>query len=496
MSLYQFLKLQVQSKLRSVALGRDLFAAVILAIVLFIVMIILVLLAVSMQPILKEALKIDNAVGFMNRIVIFFFATEFFYRFFLQKLPATELQHYLHLPVPRWKIIHFLLQKSFLSLFNLVAIILFTPFAFMEIATNYGGISAITWLGTIVCISWSVHWITLLFKAELGDHLLGVGFIFLVYLLIFGAQYFGWHDTGAIIKPFFDMSLESSLPLILSAAFLIVIYLVSHKYYRSHAYVEELNKKQNRFHLNPNIGFLSSFGMAGVMADAEWKLIFRHKKSRTYLYMSVLLLFYGLLFYPDFDIKNESFDLHFTLFIGLIITGVFMFNYGQLSLSWNSANFDFYLIRNEGLEALIKGKYILYVTISSLFFLLSIPYAYYGWEILLFHLAAFIFNIGFSIHLMTIMSFWRPKPMDINKGAMFNYEGVGAAQFIMFIPLMVIPYMIYLPFAVLFNYQSGLILLIIFGLSGALFHKHIIKLLVKKLNNSRHKISASFRQEI
>ena len=496
MSLYLFLKLQVQSKLRSVSLGRDIFAAVILGIVLFFVLVYVILLAVSLQPILKESLQIEDAAGFVNRFIIFFFVTEFFYRFFLQKLPVTELQHYLHLPVPRWKIIHFLLHKSFLSFMNLIAIMLFTPFAIMEITTIYGGISALTWLGTIVCISWVVHWITLLFKAEMGDRPLGMVLLFLVYLLIFSAQYLGWYDTGAIVKPFFDLSLESPLPLILSLTLFVAFYLISYKYYRSRAYEEEFNIKQGRFRINPNIGFLSSLGKAGAMADAEWKLIIRHKKSRTYLYMSALFLLYGLLFYPNFDIENDAFDLHFSLFLGLFITGIFLFNYGQFYLSWNSANFDFYLIQKNGLEALIEGKYILFVTISSLFFLLSVPYAYFGWQILFVHLAAFIFNVGFSIHLLTIISFWNPKPMDINKGGMFNYEGIGAAQFIMFIPMIIIPYMIYLPFAILIDYQAGLIMLIIIGLTGIFFHKNIMKFLVNRLNNSRHKISASFRQEI
>lgn len=379
---------------------------------------------------------------------------------------------------------------------NLIAIILFTPFAIMEVGSVYGGMSIFTWLGTIVCISWAVHWISLLFKAEMGDRPLGMALLFLAYLLIFGAQYFDWYDTGALIKPFFDFSLVSAVPLVLCAFFFAGLYLISYKYYKKRAYEEEFNVKQERYRLDPNIGFLTSLGKAGTMADVEWKLIFRHKKSRTYLYLSALFLLYGLLFYPNFDIKNDAFDLHFSLFLGLFITGIFMFNYGQFYLSWNSANFDFYLTERNGLEDLIRGKYILFVAISALFFLLSIPYVYFGWEILFVHLAAFTFNVGFSIHLVTLLSFWNPKPMDINKGGMFNYEGVGAAQFIMILPMMIIPYMVYLPFALFMDYQAGLIVLTIIGLSGILFHRSIIRILVEILHNSRHKISASFRQEI
>lgn len=496
MSLFLFLKLQVQSKIRSVSLGRDLLAAVVLAIVLFFVLSYVILLAVSLQYILKESLQLADATGFVNRYLIFFFAGEFFYRFFLQKLPVTELQHYLHLPIPRWKIIHFLLQKSFLSLLNLVAILLLTPYALMEVAAVYGGFNAFTWLGTIVCISWVVHWITLIFKGEMGDRPFGIILLFLVYLLVFGAQFFGWYNAGVILKPILDLSLESALPLVISGLLFIGFYFISYKYYRNRAYEEDLISTAGERKFDPNFGFLSRFGKAGAIADAEWKLIFRHKKSRTYLYISVLFLFYGLLFYPNFDIENNQMDLHFSLFLGLFITGSFLFNYGQFYLSWNSANFDYFLTQKNGLESLIKGKGILFITISSIFFLLSIPYVYFGWPILFVHLAAFIFNVGFSIHLLTFLSFWKPKPMDINRGGMFNYEGVGAAQFIMIFPMMIIPYLIYLPFAVLLGYQYGLLALSLTGIIGIFFFQKFTKYLVNKLLDNRHQISASFRQEI
>ena len=59
--------------------------------------------------------------------------------------------------------------------------------------------------------------------------------------------------------------------------------------------------------------------------------------------------------------------------------------------------------------------------------------------------------------------------MDLNKGAMFNYEGVGAAQFLMIIPMMVAPYLIYLPFAILFNFYAGLAALSTVGIIGIIF---------------------------
>lgn len=496
MTFFQFINLQLKSKLRSVSLGRDLIAAIFLLIIILFILGYVVLISVSLPFIIRSFLEVEDAIGFLNGYIVFFFATEFLYRFFLQKLPVAELQHYLHLPIPRWKIVHFLLQRSFISLLNLVAIILLVPFSIIEVAGSHGASSAFSWLGTIVLISWSVHWITLVFKRGIGDRMIGYLIMLAVYLFSFGAQYYGWYSIGEVVKPFFDMAITSPIPIGMALILLAASYYGAYQYYRKRAYEEDIETKRGNFVENSQIDFLSRFGTAGAFADMEWKLILRHKKSRSYLYISALFLLYALVFYPTLDFSEAGFDMHFTLFIGLFITGSFLYNYGQFNLSWNSANFDYYLIQKNGIESYIQGKAILFIAISLICYLISLPYAFYGLPILFVHTAAFIFNMGVGIHLLTIISFWKPKPMDINKSAMFNYEGLGAAQFLMIIPMLAIPYIIYLPFALTMGYEAGLAVLAIIGLVGIVFFRKITTFLVDQLYKNRHEISASFRQEL
>lgn len=477
-------------------MGRDLIAAIFLMIIILFILGYVVLIAVSLPYIIRTFLEINDPIGFLNGYIVFFFATEFLYRFFLQKLPVAELQHYLHLPIPRWKIVHFLLLRSFFSLLNVVAIILLVPFTIMEVAGSHGALSAISWLGTIVLISWSVHWMTLVFKRGIGDRMIGYLIMLAVYFFSFGAQYYGWYSIGEVVKPFFDLAITSPLPFGMALIFLAGTYYGAYHYYRKRAYEEDIETKRGNFVESSQIDFLSRFGTAGAFADMELKLILRHKKSRSYLYISALFLLYALLFYPTFDLSEGGFDLHFTLFIGLFITGSFLYNYGQFNLSWNSANFDYFLIQKNGIESLIQGKAILFIAISSICYLISLPYVYYGLEILFIHTASFIFNMGVGIHLLTMISFWKPKPMDINKSAMFNYEGLGAAQFLMIIPMLAIPYFIYLPFALTMGYGAGLAVLTMIGLFGIVFFGHITRFLINQLYKNRHEISASFRQEI
>ncbi len=171
-------------------------------------------------------------------------------------------------------------------------------------------------------------------------------------------------------------------------------------------------------------------------------------------------------------------------------------NYGQLFLSWNSPHFDFFLTHNEGIEALVKGKYLLFFGISVGAFLLALPYVYYGWNILFVHTATFLFNLGINIHIIVYLALWKPKPMDLDKGSMFNYEGMGAAQFLMAIPMMGLPYVIYLPVAWLVNEMVGLVVLGSVGVMGIIFYEGLAQIQINKIMKNRYAISSSFRQEI
>ena len=124
------------------------------------------------------------------------------------------------------------------------------------------------------------------------------------------------------------------------------------------------------------------------------------------------------------------------------------------------------------------------------------PYVYFGWQILLIHLATFIFNIGIVIHMVIYMALWKPKPMDLNKGGMFNYEGIGVTQFLMVIPLMIAPYVVFFPLAYWVNDYVGIMALTVVGAIGIFFFNPLAQRSVRRVLRNRYEISSSFRQEL
>ncbi len=491
----QFIKFQWRKVIRSVSLSRSIVAGLFLGFVALMVLGYLFLLGVMLNTVITEGLGVENAIYFLNVHLFFFFLFEIGYRFMFQKLPVIELESFLHLPVSKSKIIHYLLVRSFLSPFNIVALLLFTPFALSEIGAAYGATTAFYWLATLILISWTLHWLMLWFKQQYGNKIVGLLIIFVLLGGGIASAWYGWFNLGVILQPVFASSLQNIIPFMVMIALFIASYYLAFSFYKRNAYLEDLSDEEDISLAGSTGGFFSRFGLTGELADLEWKLILRHKKSRTYFFISGLILFYGLIFYGNDAYATTDGLAFFFIFVGVFITGGFILQYGQLFLSWNSSYFDFYLSQRRGAEELIKGKYLLFTAVAVLSFLLTIPYVYYGWNILFLHLATFLFNMGITMHLMTYLALWKPKPMDLSKGAMFNYEGVGIAQFLMLIPMILVPYIIYLPVALIFNWKAGLLALAGTGLLGIIFFRKLTNLAVKQLLNNRYKISASFRGE-
>ncbi|WP_332914223.1 DUF5687 family protein [Algoriphagus boritolerans] len=253
------------------------------------------------------------------------------------------MESLLHLPIGKGRIIQMLLLRSFISPLSIIAILLFLPFSIEVVDAKYGVIGALTWIATITFTSWTIHWFMLWFKQRFEDSLIGLFVIFLVLVLGAGSSYMGWFNLGEIMKPVFDFSLTSPIPLLGMLGVMIAAYLLCYRFYVSNAYLEDLSEEEDVRFVNQSIGLFSRFGLAGEMANLEWKLIIRHKKSRTYLMLAGFFLLYGLIFYknPQYATAGSGINWFF-IFVGIFITGIFMLQYAQLFLSWNSANFDFF----------------------------------------------------------------------------------------------------------------------------------------------------------
>ena len=93
------------------------------------------------------------------------------------------------------------------------------------------------------------------------------------------------------------------------------------------------------------------------------------------------------------------------------------------------------------------------------------------------------------------MSMWSAKKIDLKHSGSLNLEGIGAAQWLMGIPLFAGPYLFYLPFALMGFPIHGLLSVGIVGLIGIVLQKANVDFTTKRLCNKRHLMAANFRRD-
>lgn len=259
-------------------------------------------------------------------------------------------------------------------------------------------------------------------------------------------------------------------------------------------YPEEMgNQKGSAARTSYGFSFLQKFGVVGELINLEVKLILRNKRPRSLLLLSILFLSYGLVFYRGERAEKISDGLLFGL--GIFMTGAFSINYGQFIFSWQGSHFDFTNTRPFSMRHYLESKYWLLSTVIFICFLLTIPYVYFGWKILIMNGAMMLFNMGVNVYIIMNMGMWDPQKINLSKGSAFNWEGVGAAQWLMGLPLVLSPFVIYLPFSLLGYPNAGILMVALVGLVGIILHPYLLNLTAKRLLSKKYSIAAGFRKD-
>lgn len=277
----------------------------------------------------------------------------------------------------------------------------------------------------------------------------------------------------------------------LPAVLLSLSYWINFRFLREHLYPEEIYIKKTSAVEGSDLGFLHRFGDTGKLMALELKLIWRHKRPKSMIMLSGIMLFYGLIFY-----RNEALaDTYMMpIFVGIFMTGMPMFNYGQFIPAWQSAHFDGLLTHRITPYQYLQAKYWLFVPAVTLVFLLTLPYAVFGFRIVLINLATMLFNIGISSFFVLYFAVFNKKRLDLNNGSAFNWQGVGASSFILQLPVFLTPLLIYAPFGYFGIPDVGVFMIGLIGLIGFAFHRQLLQMTTSRFLNNKYELAAGYRQ--
>lgn len=433
----------------------------------------------------------DHPVTKFNSILLYYFAFDFIIRFFMQHLPVMSIQPYLHLPIKKSSIINYLLSKSLLSIFNYFPLMVFIPIAIFQVSVAYSDMVAVMWIVSIFLLMLSMNFLLVYVKKQLVANAKIVGFfgLFIVALLIMDSfEIISMTDFSALV---FDGFVTNPIMIVIPIIFLIVIYRVNFSFLKAKMYPEELRiGKEKKVDAISDIKYLKRLGQTGEIIGVELKLFLRHKRTKSILYMTPIFLLYGLFFYPQESYQDVAF---LKIFIGWFITGGLMYNYLNFAFTYESNYFDAILTHDIDMRRYFKMKFVVALSVSSFCFVATIPYVFFGLEVLLFHAVMYLYNIGMLSFVLLYMATFNKNRMDLSKGAAFNYQGMGASNWLSMIPAMLFPVLLYVLFDWFGLPYLGLAVISLGGILGLLFNRVLIDYLVKQFLSRKYKMAEGFR---
>jgi len=435
----------------------------------------------------------DDPVEKFNSFILYGFALGFLLRLFIQKVPVLSIQPYLHLPIKKSTLVNYVLGKSLLHFFNFLPIFIFIPFVIFQMAPWYSGLQLLTYLLAIAFTVLSVNFLSILFKRNLSGNNWISGTIAVILIGLGTLDYYGILSVGDYSSILFTEILTHAAWILLPLSVLIVAYVANYKSLIGKLYPEENTKFKKGSKKNiSEIKYLKQFGTIGEMMLLEIKLFMRNKRPKSSLIFTPMFLLYGFIFYTQ-DVYMSMTGM--LIFVGAFMTAPVLMIYGQYVLSWESSYFDGVLTHVDDFHQYFKAKYYLMAGTTLAAYIITIPYVYYGFEILMINTASMLFNIGVGPVFVLLMASNNKKRLDLSKGAAFNYQGISATQFLMSFPIMIMPLLIYLPFWAFGQSTAGIIAIGVIGIIAFAFRKTLIKMAVKRFIDRRYIIADGFRQK-
>ena len=85
--------------------------------------------------------------------------------------------------------------------------------------------------------------------------------------------------------------------------------------------------------------------------------------------------------------------------------------------------------------------------------------------------------------------------MKLDQRAAFNYQGTGAVQWLLGIPLMLIPMVIFIISYYLTNFMVGVAVITLLGIIGIALHQRLMKIITTRYLDSKYKMIDAFSQD-
>jgi len=484
----KFIKLEWKAIFRSSSFGKQLT----LKILMILLGIWLTLGAISMGVGLFFTLKkifpeVDPMLK-VSEFMIYWILFELFFRYFMQKLPVMDVKPMLLLPIKKDTITKYILGKSAVSFFNFISLFIFVPFSIVLLFHGYSLLNVTFWILSIVCIVLSLNYIN--FIINKSDKALFI--IAGIALILYAVHYFNLAPVTENFRIAFYTLYKYPAAIVAPLAVLFGTYGSNFNFLRNKIYLDASLKEKISEVETKDMSWTKKFGSIAPFLQLDLKLIWRNKRTKTQVFISLAMVFYGLIFYLNDTYSSMTYMM---VFCGIFITGIFLMNFGQFIPAWDSEYYSMMMSQNIPLRNYLESKAGLIAVSIVVMTILSIPYVYFGWQALAINISCALYNLGVNIPIVLYFGSKNKKRIDLAKSAVGNTQGMSAAQFIVGLPLFGLPMILYVALNYWVSIEVALSVISILGILGFLFRKPLLDRITEIYRQKKYRMIAGFKEQ-
>lgn len=427
----------------------------------------------------------------INKFIIYYLFADLIFRLMLQKIPVMNIRPLLVLPIKGSTIVNFSLGKTMLSFFNWLHAFFFVPFSVVLIVNGYDVVNVLLYNLAIIGFIYINNFLNILLSNK--DNLFT---IFIGLVLILGvSQYYDLFDITLYTGPFFQSFYSTMYMFLLPVVVAIALYKITFNYFKANLFLDAGLSVKHDIAKTEDFTWLDRFGSMGSFIKNDIRMIKRNKRSRTTIFMSVLFLFYGLLFFTG---AIEAYDNSgMKMFAAVFVSGGFLITFGQFVPSWDSAYYPLMMTQNIPYKQYLEAKWSMMVLATIVTAILASFYLYFGVHIYLMILVGAIYNIGINSLLVLLGGAFTKTPIDLTstKGAFGDKKAYNFKTLLFSIPQLLVPMLIYWIGGLFFDANIALAIIAIVGLCGIAFKNAAFNAIANIYKNEKYSTLAAYKQK-
>ena len=483
-----FLKLEWKQFIRSASIGKSIVLKTPMG--FFALYFILSFLAIGVGGyfILKKIFPESDPLQIVNSYLLFAILGDLIFRYLMQKLPIMNIKPMLTLQIKKSTLVHYVLGKSSFSFFNILGLFFYIPFALVLIKEGYNVAGVLGWLLTMILIIQSANFLNFI----INKNNIAFAILTLILISLIGLQKFDIVDVVGSGGSIFDVIYVNPIYSLFGVVVLISLYQLNYKQLHSQVYLDAAVSVKVEEVNTSDLTWANKLGDVAPFIKNDIRLIWRNKRTKTVFLMSFLFLFYGLFFFTQETYREMPAIL---MFAALFVTGGFTLNYGQFIPAWDSAHYKMLMSQSFKYRKFLESKWVLMVAMTTILYVLSFPYLYFGTDIFLMITAGAVFNIGFNSLFLLYSGSFNRKKIDLTKSGFGNTQGTSATQFLIIVPLMLLPMLLFWIFNKYVGHNAGFIVVATVGIISLLLKKYAMNFIEKKYIKDKYAMINAFGKE-